>query len=359
MDWVAELFPRFAAGLSSYKAKPGKAVGRCPNAAAHRRDDKRPSLVMKLADNGGLIFSCLSGCRKPDVLLAAGCNWRDVCWDRPREGKAVSQLVRAYEYRDPDGLPAYEVCRYHPKNFRPRRKVLDLTGDEWVYTLQGGPVARSARDGREPYWSPSQRDAPGAVTVPPAILWPYNADLVEAAPASKLVLWVEGEGCADTLTGMGFLATTLPGGAAARCYDRHVWKLFSGRNVVVLPDHDRAGVEYAAFVAGCLILARAASVAELRLPGLPPKGDVTDWELATRAGPDDRGPAGTPAAALRELVRQVAVYHRVRMLDVFGRRPDSDRTRTGRNRSRIVQDGRSAVGPDSGSPGFQDAADAV
>src|SRR5205085_10741321 len=53
-------------------------------------------------------------------------------------------------------------------------------------------------------------------------------------------------------------------------------KYFDGRRVVILPDNDEAGRKHAREVAANLSPV-AAEVRILELPGLPPKGDVSDW----------------------------------------------------------------------------------
>jgi hypothetical protein len=50
--------------------------------------------------------------------------------------------------------------------------------------------------------------------------------------------------------------------------------------VVILPDTDEAGRAHAQTVAAAARRHGAASVKVLELPGLPPKGDVTDWLAA-------------------------------------------------------------------------------
>jgi len=55
-------------------------------------------------------------------------------------------------------------------------------------------------------------------------------------------------------------------------YNRH----FAGKHVVILPDNDKPGRDHAQKVAKAL-RGVAASVKVLTLPGLPEKGDVSDW----------------------------------------------------------------------------------
>ena len=105
-------------------------------------------------------------------------------------------------------------------------------------------------------------------------LVPYRLpDLVMAVPGS-IVFVCEGEKDADRLAANGLIATTNPGGA--KKWRPEFAPYLEGLRVVVLEDNDPAGREHADIVMGTLEgLAQTAAV--LRLPGLPDKGDVSDW----------------------------------------------------------------------------------
>ena len=101
---------------------------------------------------------------------------------------------------------------------------------------------------------------------------------------------------------VGVVASCNPGGWQVAAWYSEA--LLGGRHVVILPDNDEPGRKHAAAVAAAL-LSVAASVRIVELPGLPAKGDVTDWrdaggtfeqfrELAESAAPLD-------AAGLSEL----------------------------------------------------------
>jgi hypothetical protein len=106
--------------------------------------------------------------------------------------------------------------------------------------------------------------------------------LLKAAPEEWVYL-VEGEKDVHTLEALGLVATTTPGGAQ-RPWKPQYTEALRHRHVVMLPDNDAAGEQYATSVAHMLADA-VASLTVLRLPGLPPKGDVTDW--ATAGGTPD------------------------------------------------------------------------
>lgn len=105
----------------------------------------------------------------------------------------------------------------------------------------------------------------------------YRLPELIAADPDEPVFYCEGEKDADRLTSLGLVATTHPGGAGkfdavADCISQHL----HGRRVVVLQDNDEAGAAHA--IAGVEAIGRVAKeVARLALPGLPDKGDVSDW----------------------------------------------------------------------------------
>jgi hypothetical protein len=147
-------------------------------------------------------------------------------------------IVAAYDYRDESGTLLYQVVRYTPKDFAQRRP--DGKGG-WLYNLNG------AR--RVLYRLPQL----------------LRADTVYL---------VEGEKDADRLWSLGLPATTCPGGAG-KWRDEYTQSL-AGKQIAILPDNDEPGEQHALHVARSLLpVARAVKI--VRLPGLPPKGDISDW----------------------------------------------------------------------------------
>jgi putative DNA primase/helicase len=105
-------------------------------------------------------------------------------------------------------------------------------------------------------------------------------ELLSADPAEAIYV-VEGEKDVDRLRTLGFVATTNVGGASKSKNGRSKWKpeysqSLKGRDVVILPDNDDVGSNHAKAVAASLV-GVARSVKVLRLPDLPPKGDVSDF----------------------------------------------------------------------------------
>jgi RecA-family ATPase len=237
-------------------------AAKCP---AH--DDHRESLSFRDGDDGRLLAHCFAGCDFADILAAAGIepakpNGHDHA-AKPNGETRKPRVVATYDYQDPAGELLFQVLRHAPKDFRQRQP--DGNGG-WLWNTRGVEVV--------PYKLPAILDA-------------------------SEVFICEGEKDADRLAALGIVATTAPGGAGKWPKVFAGW--FEGRHVVILPDNDEPGRAHASDVATKLHGA-AASIRVLALPGLPLKGDVSDWldqghtaaelhELAAAApywSPDDK-----------------------------------------------------------------------
>lgn len=146
-----------------------------------------------------------------------------------------------YDYHSADGSLVYQVVRKIPKNFVQRRP--DGAGG-WIWKMGG--ITRV----------------------------PYRLPDILKAPQSARLFVCEGEKDCDSLRRHGILATTNPGGAGKWLTSMSQYLL--GRDVIILPDNDEVGENHALEVAAKLH-GIARSITIHRLPGLPEKGDVSDW----------------------------------------------------------------------------------
>jgi len=154
-----------------------------------------------------------------------------------------SRMETEYVYRDAEGNPVMMVARFHPKSF-------------CQYRYEAGK------------WVPGLKDKDGNLTV---TLVPYRLpELLKA----KYVFVVEGEKDADRLASVGLTATCNPMGAGKWRDEYPHW--FEHKPVIILPDNDEAGKRHACQVARSLF-GTAKAVKLVELPGLKPKGDVSDW----------------------------------------------------------------------------------
>jgi putative DNA primase/helicase len=200
-------------------------------------------------------MNCHAGCAFAAIVAAAGLSPSDLfAGDRPaleiskpaQPAQGVTtrpRLVKSYDYNDADGNLVFQSCRLEPKSFRQRHK--DASG-EWVWNLNG--------------------ITPLLYRLP---------ELLEAVAAERRIFIVEGEKDADALAELNFTATTNAMGAGK--WRESYSDFLEGADVVILPDNDDAGRSHAEQVAASLTAARNATVKVVALPGLPEKGDVSDW----------------------------------------------------------------------------------
>lgn len=165
----------------------------------------------------------------------------------------------AYDYEDESGKLLYQVVRYkNPKGFNQRRP--DGNGD-WNWGLGNVRIV------------------------------PYR---LPALAKSPFAFCVEGEKDADQLARFGIVATCNNGGAGN--FKPELAAYFAGKAVAIIPDNDDPGRSHARKVAE-LLFGVAKSVKVLTLPGLPEKGDVSDFLTA-----------GGTVEQLRQLYQEAAFY---------------------------------------------------
>ncbi len=210
-------------------------ICRCP---AH--DDKKPSLTLRNADNGEVLWHCHAGCSQEDVYEALHKLGLLKRKERQTNNHSRGVIEATYDYVDADGTLLFQVVRLRPKSFRQRRP--DGRGG-WIWKL--------GRTKQVPYRLP---------------------ELVSSK--ERYVFIVEGEKAVEALRSLGLTATCSPGGAMK--WREEYAAYFVDRDVVILPDNGQAGQRHGMSVAEWLQPV-AASVRLLQLPDLPPKGDPFDW----------------------------------------------------------------------------------
>jgi len=137
----------------------------------------------------------------------------------------------------------FQVVRFEPKDFRQRRPK---SGGGWDWSVKGVRVV------------------------------PYRLPELLAEPTRPVVV-TEGEKDSDNLARIGVVATCNAGGAGKWTAEHSAF--LRGRRVIVLADNDEAGRNHAQQVAQSLH-GIAESVRIVELPGLPTKGDPSDWIAA-------------------------------------------------------------------------------
>lgn len=99
--------------------------------------------------------------------------------------------------------------------------------------------------------------------------------LPQISQADTVVL-VEGEKCAESLQGIGIVATTAMGGAKAPL-DKTDWSPLKGKMVVLWPDHDEAGRQYMEKMIPILMVIGVKALRRITIPAnKPAKWDAAD-----------------------------------------------------------------------------------
>jgi hypothetical protein len=242
----------------------------CP---AH--DDRRPSLSVAEGDDGRAVVHCHAGCTAEAVVTALGLNLADLM--PPREsglnGKAPRKGNTAPRREAPTYPTAREAIAALEARHGPRAAL-------WMYkSAAGEPVGvvvrwntAEGKDVRPVSRTPGGRWVVGGMPEPrPLFALP---DLL-ARPGERVFV-CEGEPAAEAARSIGLLATTSPHGAKSA--GKADWRPLAGREVVLLPDNDPPGRQYAETVAGLLgALNPPAKVRLLELPGLPEGGDFVEY----------------------------------------------------------------------------------
>lgn len=261
---IADFYQTLVPSLE-VNGKP-EALGLCPF-----HDDTSPSLSVNVETG---LFRCFACDAKGDVFtfyqMYNDCDFPTAL----REiGKAVGivesdikpKCVAKFEYKDENDKTLYVKERVEPgRNGRSKEFIFKhLEGDKWVTSRGCDPVL-------------------------------YNLPEVLK---SKYCFIVEGEAKADILNSWGLIATCLDSGAKSPWRDEYL-KAFEGKEkVVILPDNDKPGREYATKIASALH-GKVKEFKVVELPGLQEKGDVIDWAKIP----------GNDNARLIELVKDAPVW---------------------------------------------------
>lgn len=200
-------------------------------------DPAAPDGVLIHSFNGGDPLAVKDQCRALGILPVRSA-------DDYRRTSDSWRVTGSYEYADADGAVLYRTQRREKAGERKKFVAEHLRGKEWVFGIKG--ISR--------------------------VLYRLP-DILAAAPGDPIYL-VEGERKADKLASWGFVATAVAFGANG--WQRAYAPTLSGRTVIILPDNDDVGRDFAQKARGDLE-AGGATVHVIDLPGLPPKGDIMDW----------------------------------------------------------------------------------
>ncbi len=215
------------------------------------RPDPNPSVHMTRLPDETVLLKDHGGGDNRDTMRAWGLEMRDLFpprehpQDRPRQ-RGKPKTMDVYDYQDIEGNLIYQILRQQYSDGQKTFKACRLSDDGWKWNLQGIPAL--------PYHLPQ---------------------LSEALKVDKMVLILEGEKDVNRLVGRGFVATTNHGGAG-KWREEHSKYFPSGAKITIIPDNDPPGKKHGEEVDKQL-RARGCQTRIIDLPGLPEKGDVSDW----------------------------------------------------------------------------------
>ena len=173
--------------------------------------------------------------------------------------KQAARRLMAYKIKEgfePNGFYIYHDCEANPLYWRIRLNNKQ-TGDKAIRPMR---LVNNQYELKEPVFTEGK----------PL----YNLYLICKEP-HKTVFIVEGEKCADALVKLGLIATTSGGATSAKDAN---WQILAGRDVVLWPDNDEAGLQYANDVTAKLTHLNAnIKQVDIELLNLPIKGDCFDW----------------------------------------------------------------------------------
>ncbi|KKO19810.1 MAG: AAA family ATPase [Candidatus Brocadia sp.] len=232
--------------VSSLKIKgKAEALGLCPF-----HQDKNPSLSVNIQSGLFHCFAC--GCKGDVFTFYQKFKGVDFPTALLEMGEMVGtiksdikpKVVAQFEYKDKDGKTLYVKERIEPgRNGRSKEFVFKYLEDgKWVLGRGCDPVL---------YRLPE-------------------------LTKTKYVFIVEGEAKADLLTNWGLTATCLDSGANSAWQEGYLEAFEGKKKVIILPDNDKPGREYALRIANVLH-GKVGELKVVELPGLQEKGDIVDW----------------------------------------------------------------------------------
>ena len=267
-----------------------KCVCKCP---VH--DDNKASLTITYSLKGGkTLMKCGAGCDTNDILNVVGLKMSDLFDDSIKSAEKINsqngfknydeviqylyenpingdEVINVYKFRNENNKIIYIKIRTKGKKFLHVRLISNylvwgLKGGLYYETFEGSNIfASSEKDTREI-----------AVEEQSKIL--YNLpNVIRGIIEDKTIYIVEGEKDADNLIKNGLIATTTStgGGTGKEKWNNSYSKYFKSAKVVILPDNDDSGLQFANQVKES-ILDYCYRVQILTISNKP-KGDISDW----------------------------------------------------------------------------------
>ena len=276
---------QIAKTLGNAKKANGQWVASCPVPGHGKGNgDRNPSLSIDINDDGKPLFHCHGGCSQEDVFQTIReLHLLPELMERPDPLANIKPIPRnvleqEWQYQDEDRTTVFVKQRY---------KVGEAGKTYRLYKVDA--------DGRR------------STSLADARIVPYNLPaLLDAKTAGRNIFLVEGEKAADAITSIGMIATTAHTGAGS--WPEAITEYFAGAQVIILPDNDVPGWQYAHKAAQAILpIAKSVKVVDLGLQG---QGDDA-YEFIEAGAGRDKLVALVKAAQIISSVDQVTMPERL------------------------------------------------
>lgn len=225
----------------------------------HSKHDLGTSITIKAGAPDGVLIKCHNGTDAD--ALAVKDMLRSDGFLPPREARETGndnhaepwRCTGTYEYDDGDGRVLYRTRRMERTGSRKRFAAERLEGGQWVSGL--GDV------NRVPYRFTAMRKA-------------FERAAMRDEPM-PVIYFAEGERKADKLAEWGFLSTAIAFGCKG--WRKDYSEAFRDATVIILPDNDEPGRDFARTVKGAVDAVGGKGVI-VELPRLGDGGDIVDWD---------------------------------------------------------------------------------
>ncbi len=276
---------QIAKTLGNAKKANGQWVASCPVPGHGKGNgDKNPSLSIDINDEGKPLFHCHGGCSQEDVFQTI------------RELHLLPELMER-----PDPLANIKPI---PRNVLEQEWQYQDEDRQTVFVKQRYKVGESGKTYR---LYKVDSDGRRSTSLGDARIVPYNLPaLLDAKTAGRNIFLVEGEKAADAITSIGMIATTAHTGAGS--WPEAITEYFAGAQVIILPDNDVPGWQYAHKAAQAILpIAKSVKVVDLGLQG---QGDDA-YEFIEAGAGREKLVALVKAAQIITTVDQVTMPERL------------------------------------------------
>jgi hypothetical protein len=240
--------------LEDYKERNGEFRARCP---AHGGNSDN-SLSIKEGDDGRALLACHAGCNLQEIVEAIGLGVVDLFSHNGRPTSLSKAATRSASDRCPEETLT----------------TSDLPdGTYWEFTTPAGEVLYIQLHKREYYRKVGENLWKKGLDGVSRVLYNLH-ELVDGVGSGKTIYHLEGPKDVETAREKLDVVATTSGGV--KTWRPEFKSFYVGADAVIVPDNDDEGRKYADTVARS-IAPVASRVRVVALPGLPNKGDLTDW----------------------------------------------------------------------------------